>query len=773
MSSQFRWVQSFSGCLALLLFLSLPQAFAQVDDPEPNDSPGSAIEILTPYFAAHGSISHVSDKDYYTFLGQAGQVVTIWVQVGGIESELAPVLALYDSSQNLIAYSIQEWNVNHGSMDGDPILYLKLPEDGRYYAVVKSASDFGGQSAQGTETGPYVLGFRPRFGLAYVDPNEPNDTRPSATATTLPYQSVRADLLYFGDVDWFQFTADKGEVISIDVDALEMQGSPGWDMVVDARITVFDEDGLPLGNAVQEVDPDTGYAEDPAASFQALSSGKFYVAITTSLDTGFGEAFSNPEFLADPEVSSAARRIGIYRVAIRRVNELYFPQIANGSFGSVYFTTTVILVNPSSEAVAGTVGFFGSGGVEMETNFESSTEPLTSNRFNIPPKSSFVMKSDGSGPGMTGYAKIVATGPVGGSAVFSEFSAEGALITEAAVGASSVTEFFTFPVDVTGGFNTGIAIANPIAAADVLLYIKLLNLAGETVATRDIELGAGQQIAVYVSGPGQLFPGIVDFRGSLQVFADAAVPAVALRSTSRTMTTLPPVEINQSFEESNFYFPQIVVGTSESYYRTTLILTNPGFFPVSGQVEFRRSDGNPMNIQIGSNTDSIHGFTIAPQGTVFMESAPTEDYTTGYAKLTATHALGAAVIFSQYEADSGELQTEVGVPDAPLSENFLVFVQHDDGYNTGVAIANVNQDASELEYLLRRTHADPLRSGPFSLEAGEHSAVLISGTNQIFPDFVGSGTLEVTSTRPIPAVALRLTSKTMTAVPVIPAPKNQ
>jgi hypothetical protein len=771
MPNQVRWIQYASGLFALLLLLPIPQAFAQVDDPEPNDTPSNAINIVTPYFAAHGSISHTTDRDYYSFWGEEGQVTTIWVQVSGLDSDLVPALALYDSTDTLIAYNYQEWNMNQGGNNGDPILYLKLPKDGRYYAVVSSASNFGGKYVHGTETGAYVFELRPRFGLAYLDPNEPNDTRVDATAVTVPYKSERTNLLYFGDVDWYQFHADRGEILSIDIDALEMQGSAGWDLIVDAHILVFDEAGLLLSDVVQEVDPDTGYTEDPAVSFQALETGTYYVAVTTALNMDLTGPYNNPDFLDDPEVSSAARRIGDYGLTIRRVNELYFPQIANGSFGSVYFTTTIILINPSNEAVAGTVSFYGSGGVEMETNFEGSSEPLTSNRFNIPAKASFVMKSDGTGPGMTGYAKIVATGPVGGSAVFSEHAAEGTLITEAAVGASTLTEFFTFPVDVTEGFNTGIAIANPIAAEDVLLYIKLLNLAGETVATRDITLAAGNQMAIYVSGPGQLFPGIVDFRGSLQVFADAAVPAVALRSTSRTMTTLPPVEINQSFQESHFYFPQVVVGTSESYYRTTIILTNPGYFPISGQVQFRQSDGNPMNIQIGPNKDHMHGFTIPPQGTVFMESAPTEEYTTGYATLTASHAVGAAVIFSQYDSDNGDILTEVGVPDAPLAENFLVFVQHDDGYNTGVAIANVNQTVSEFEYLLRN-HSEPLQSGPFSLEAGEHSAELISGTNQIFPDFVGSGTLEVSSTRPIPAVALRLTAKTMTAVPVLPIPKN-
>jgi hypothetical protein len=108
-----------------------------------------------------------------------------------------------------------------------------------------------------------------------------------------------------------------------------------------------------------------------------------------------------------------------------------------------------------------------------------------------------------------------------------------------------------------------------------------------------------------------------------------------------------------------------------------------------------------------------------------------------------------------------------------LSENFLIFAQSSGGYNTGVALANVTPTASRLTYLLRDDTEpwNPQQIDPADLEPGKHNATLVSGANQLFPGFSGTGTLEVISAYPIPAVALRLTATTMTAVPVIPIAK--
>ncbi len=756
-----------------LLFWPASGIRAQSGDIEPNDSPGQAITIQLPFFTILGQISNPQDVDYFKFAGQAGKDLIVWVSINESQSDLLPAVALYDASARLVAYNTQEWNLAEGRRSRDAILYIKLPKTGNYFVMVASKARFlpDDEEPEGTE-GSYSLNLIPYFDGDYIgDANEPNDTRAEATEISIPHESFGTNLLYFGDVDWYRFVAHRGTPLTIDIDAREMSSQPGWDMIADVAVGLFDAGGRLLQSAAPAADPDTGFPQDPAMEFFAPYDGVYYLAVTSSVDTGFGQAFSSPAFVADPVVSSAAHRIGWYSLKIRNVHRLLFPQIATGSFGSVYFATSILLLNPTAETASGRVDFFAPDGSPLQVALKSSAESATSYWFHIPPKGSTVLTTDGGGPGSTGYAKVVATGPVGGSAVFAEYAENGDLLTEAAVGSAEPMDFFVFPVDVSPGYNTGIAVANPRSDGAASLYFKLLNTAGETLATRSLTLGPGHQIATFVSGPGQLFPDVSNFRGSLQVLSDTPLPAVALRSTSRTLTTLPAAPMNQTYQPATFYFPHIVVGNSWSRYQTSILITNPGYFPVSGTIRFVRSDGAPMPIRIGTGTTDRYEFRIGAQGSFFLESSPDQDYQTGYAVIQSEHAVGAAVIFSQFDADSGMLLTEVGIPAASLNRHFLLFVEFQQGYNTGIAVANIHPAPAQLQLSL---HPDasggPDWTEPLSIQPEGHSAALISGTGQLFPAFEGAGTLEVISSQVIPAVALRVTARTLTALPVVPLP---
>ncbi len=102
---------------------------------------------------------------------------------------------------------------------------------------------------------------------------------------------------------------------------------------------------------------------------------------------------------------------------------------------------------------------------------------------------------------------------------------------------------------------------------------------------------------------------------------------------------------------------------------------------------------------------------------------------------------------------------------------FCLFVEQKDGYNTGIAVANVGGDLrkSTTGYGPNPPRA-LLEKGPVTLEPGTQRADLIAGAQQIFPEFEGSGNLEITASHPVPAVALRISATSMTALPVIPIP---
>ncbi len=754
----------------LLLLLALPgSSMGQSLDKEPNDTPGQAIQLSLPVSAEYGNISSDKDVDFYKLTGRAGTEIVFWAHPN---ADLDAILAFYDSAGRLLAYNDKEANLGDGSSGVEPILYIKLPSDGNFYVSVSSAAAFG-HTGDGADSGKYTLWSFPRQYWSGSDAYEPNDTRLTGKFVTLPFDTYGANLDCLGDIDWYQFAAKAGEKISIDIEALDAEAHPPWLMSVSARMGVFDDGGRLLMDVTEGTDPDNGFRADPAASFEVPRDGKYYIAVTTGADQGYGSIFTDQAFLADPYVSSADHVIGNYRLRLRPSQSIYFPQIANGSFGSIYFATSVILINSGDIESMGQISFFNANGTPMEISSREGGAPSSSFWFRIPPKGDFVLKTDGSGMGASGYAKVEFSGSIGGSAIFSEYDDAGSLITEAAVGASTVMDFFTFPVDVTGDFNTGIAFANPAGTRPVNISLNLLDLSGVSVAEKSVSLDPGKQMAIYVSGLGQLFPNLRNFRGSLQVVADAPVPSVALRSSPRTLTTLPAVSSNQEWDPVTLHFPQMAVGPANNSYRSTIVLTNPGYFTVSGAIRFTRSDGNPMPVSLNSSPGApVYPFTIRPRGTLFLESGPMLSQTSGYAVLTADHGLGGVVVFSQYDA-AGRLLTEAAVPPAPLAQNFLIFAQSDGSYNTGVALANVNQASSVLNYLLHvdSESDDILQCGPEGLDAGKHNAEMIAGPNQLFPAFSGTGVLEVRSTLLVPAVALRMTPTTMTAVPVVPVSK--
>ena len=771
--SFFHRFRLWAGLLLLLCFPGL--SAAQVGDKEPNDSTGQASQLVSPAGTVHGEISTMQDVDFYKYTGTAGSEMIFFLRPG---NGLDPILAFYTSGGHLLAYNDKEINYNTGGPAKDAVLYLKIPASGVYYVSVSSEERFR-NSPEGGTIGTYSLSVWPRtFWSQIPDIYEPNDTRATATDVAIPFESNGAKLDFFGDIDWYLIQAKAGERISVDIESLEPESHPDWLMTVMPRLGVFDETGRLLQEARSGTDPDNGYQGDPAIYFDVPYDGSYFIAVAAGPDDRYGSVFSNDDFLADPYISSAENLIGSYQVRMRSIRRLFFPQIANGSFGSIYFRTSVVLVNAGDTEAVGHISFFNADGTEMEISPPSSGMPPGIVYFRIPAKGSFVFETDGNGPGTSGYAEVAVSSGVGGSAIFTEYGSGGTLITEAAVAASELLDFCVFPVDVTGDFNTGVAIANP-GSGDVNVYLNLLDLSGNPVAARSVPLAAGRQMAVYVSGIGQLFPSLRNFRGSVQVLADAPVPAVALRSSSRTLTTFPAVPLNQDYNPVTLTFPQMVVGPTSGSYRSTIVLTNPGYFPasgtltLSGRIQFRRPDGSLLTPRPDSPAGGVsYDFTVQALGALFLESVPADSLVSGYAVLTANHGIGGVVIFSLYDA-AGALITEAAVPPAPTSEDFLIFAQADGIYNTGIALANTGPDQSELCYVLR-SDEDPgnaVQTEPSGMAPGLHAAEMIAGENQLFPAFSGTGTLEVRSSRAIPAVALRLTAKTMTAVPVMPIVK--
>lgn len=219
---------------------------------------------------------------------------------------------------------------------------------------------------------------------------------------------------------------------------------------------------------------------------------------------------------------------------------LNLAHVANGSYGTISFKTSLLIFNTSSSPAAVTVTFTQDNGSPLVVTIPGSgpgTGTNSSFSFTLAAGASIFLQTDGLGTGIAGAAGIVSNVPVGASAIFTVLDSQGRFQTEAGVGDSPASKTLTLPVDVHGSFDTGIAFYNP-GSSTVTLSFKLLDTNGVVLNTGSQPLVSKGHLATFVDN---LFPGTGNFDGSLAVSTDGVVAATSLRqyASGVTYTTLP------------------------------------------------------------------------------------------------------------------------------------------------------------------------------------------------------------------------------------------
>jgi len=234
----------------------------------------------------------------------------------------------------------------------------------------------------------------------------------------------------------------------------------------------------------------------------------------------------------------------------------YYPHVANGVLGGATWKTTIFLTNPASSGTAsGTITLFHDNSADLtkagtafnisftdENGAVSSGNTIT---FGIGSGQTKKFVSAGTGSYGGGFATVVTTaGTVSGTAVFSDFdSASGRLIAEAGVPAVPAVVKQAIFVDTVGGFNIGVAYANP-GTSGASVTLSLFNAAAVSVATTTQTLGPGNHAAAFTS---QIFsPPPAQLTGTMQISSTTPLAAIALRfdPTFSVFTTLPPVTLS-------------------------------------------------------------------------------------------------------------------------------------------------------------------------------------------------------------------------------------
>ena len=260
----------------------------------------------------------------------------------------------------------------------------------------------------------------------------------------------------------------------------------------------------------------------------------------------------------------------------------FFPQIADGTAGSLTLQTEFIFVN-TGEDTAVTLEFFDGSGNPLSLELGTLGRDST---FNIPLQkgNSTSQKTPGTGDPQgiiaVGYARVTAGAGVGATAVFTTIDATTGIVqSEAGVPATTPLSTFTLFVDSLGNVDTGLAMVKPPVSQEVeltttggsgdltlTLYDTSFNpisaslgssplgIMTSPIATTNIPLGAGQQLPRFVSQFFEGNPEVVaraqEMQGTLTVKVGdgQSVAAVTLRQKVAqesgevtTLTTFPVV----------------------------------------------------------------------------------------------------------------------------------------------------------------------------------------------------------------------------------------
>jgi hypothetical protein len=225
-----------------------------------------------------------------------------------------------------------------------------------------------------------------------------------------------------------------------------------------------------------------------------------------------------------------------------------------------------------------------------------------------------------------------------------------------------------------------------------------------------------------------------------------------------------------SAQSFTYYFPQVAAGDG---WRTTIFVSNATAAGVANaSITFTKSDGSAFfgnwideagnNVTGGNN---IIAFQLAPGQTRKFMAVGDMPLTVGWAMVTADASVLGTAMFTQLDG-AGNILAEAGVPmGIPLGKQ-AVFVDTQNGFRTGVAIANPNSNVLVIHLQLVDDNGQVLTETVRNLGGFQQFALF---TDELFPGAPTMvGRMQFWCTNPMVSVALRFSpSVQFTTMPPI------
>ncbi len=388
----------------------------------------------------------------------------------------------------------------------------------------------------------------------------------------------------------------------------------------------------------------------------------------------------------------------------------------------------------------------------------------------LEPGATRILQTDGSGDLVAGAATVYSAQAIGVSAIFTVYDPGGRLVSESGVGPAIPLTEFVIPVDVTGEFNTGLALLNRGSTASIT--ITLFDTGGDEVARTTMQLEPFAHVARFVAGPGQLFPSIRSIRGTMVVQSSTSISSIALRQclSPLSYTSLPVVSTDAG--QLSLSLAQVANGLfGEGSFRTSFLIFNLSLSEATVRLALTGDDGSPLSVTIPEKgTSSTYTFSLRPRASVFLQTDGIGPLAAGAARITSNVPIGASAIFSLFDS-GGKFLTESGVGDSPVLKQLTLPVDVTGDFNTGVAFFNPGSSPITLTLRMIDT-GGTLVGSTVEIPLGTlgHLAKFVT-EDDLFPDVRNfRGSLAISATGGVAAVTLRQNSSPIsyTTLPVAP-----
>lgn len=215
--------------------------------------------------------------------------------------------------------------------------------------------------------------------------------------------------------------------------------------------------------------------------------------------------------------------------------EFNLPQIAAGADA---IRTSFVLFALGNQGAGVDIDLTDDNGQPLQLTLQGG-ESGSSFNVDVPANGAVFLETASDGPLAVGAARVTSNVPIGVTAIFSLLDGAGGITTETGIGDSPAFSQFTIPVDLTGGFDTGVALFNTSGSTPAAVQFQFIDDSGIARRKFNVDstaLPARGHLATFVS---QLFVGLGSVQGQLSITSNVPLAALTLRQGNGVLTSFP------------------------------------------------------------------------------------------------------------------------------------------------------------------------------------------------------------------------------------------